>query len=198
MHERVVEFLQREVSGCNPILNSAEIGDSSITVDSKYIFNVCRSLRDSSEFQMNVLQTITGCDYPEYVEVSYILASFIKNTELILKVKLNKMGQNELVEVDSVSNLWKAANFCERECYDLLGVEFTNHPDMRRILCPYDWQGYPLRKDYVVQEVYNDMKVDPPDKINTSDHFFYKELMAKVDDPKKVAYSWKEDNDAKK
>ena len=86
-----------------------------------------------------------------------------KNTELILKVRLPRGDENNLPKVDSVCSVWKAANFQERECYDMMGVEFNNHPDLRRILCPEDWEGYPLRKDYEEPDYYRGVPV-PKDK----------------------------------
>jgi len=74
-------------------------------------------------------------------------------------------------------------------------VNFTGHPDLRRVLCPYDWQGHPLRRDYVVQETYQGMTVNPPNKVNTEDHFFGKKLKEELGDPKQVSWSWKDDSE---
>jgi NADH-quinone oxidoreductase subunit C len=190
MHNQVVEFLNKSVAGSNPVINElvANVGDKSITVEAGKIREVCSALKTSNDFQMNVLQVITATDYADRIEVSYVLASFLKNLELIVKVKLPRTNP----KVNSVVSIWNAANFQEREAYDMMGVEFTGHPDLRRILCPYDWDGFPLRKDYVVQEKYLDMVVDPPGKNNTDDQMFGKRLKEELGDPKRVSASWRD------
>lgn len=190
MHNEIAEHLNKTVVGCNAEVRTAEVGDSSLFVEPTHILETCTALK-VSDWQFNVLQVITGCDYPDRIEVSYILASFIKNHEIILKVKLPKSSPTDIPEIESVCSLWNAANFLERECYDMVGVKFNNHPDHRRILCPDDWEGFPLRKDYVVQEKYLGMTVNPENKINNADHFFFKKIQEAAEDPKKVSHSWK-------
>lgn len=190
MHNEVVSYLNSKVSGCNASAVIAEVGDSSVFVDPSSILNVCRELKDG-EYKMNVLQVVTGTDYEDRIEITYVLASFILNTELLLKVKLPKANKDDVPSIDSVCELWKSANFLERETYDMVGVTFNNHPDHRRILCPDDWEGYPLRRDYEVQKTYQGMEVDPEHKINNADINFHKELLEKIGDPKKVSFSWK-------
>lgn len=197
MHNQIAETLNRVVSGANAVVNTATVGDSSITVDSGKILDVCKTLKNEG---FNVLQVITGCDYADRIELTYILADYTKNLEVLVKTALprgdgNGNNRETLPKIDSVVSVWNAANFQERETYDMIGVNFVGHPDHRRILTPDDWQGYPLRKDYVVQEKYLDMVVNPPAKINTEDHFFGKRLKAEIGDPKKVSASWKS-NDA--
>lgn len=115
------------------------------------------------------LQVVTGVDYPGYIEVSYVLCSFFKNKELIVKLKLPKEAP---LKVETVSDIWKAANFQERECFDMMGVEFLHHPDLRRILCPDDWEGYPLRKDYVPAQFYQGIELFPKEKMNLEEREF--------------------------
>lgn len=194
MHNQVVEFLNKAVPGANAIVNElvANVGDKSVTVDSAKIKEVCEALKTSPDFQMNVLQAVSAVDYADRIEVNYILASFILNTELILKAKLPRGDKNNLPKINSVVSVWSAANFQEREAYDMMGIEFVGHPDLRRILCPYDWDGFPLRKDYVVQEKYLDMVVDPPGKNNTDDQMFGKRLKEELGNPKLVSASWRD------
>jgi NADH-quinone oxidoreductase subunit C len=196
MHNQIAEYLNKTVSGCGAVVNPqvANVGDLSITVNAANILEVCKSLKLSSEFDFNVLEVITGTDYSDRIEVSYVLASFTKNYELILKVKLPRNEGNGLPKINSVSSVWSAANFQERETFDMIGVDFIGHPDLRRILCPYDWQGHPLRRDYVVQEKYLDMVVNPPAKNNTSDQMFGKRLKEELGDPKLVSSSWKDNS----
>ena len=200
MHNQIIDFLNKTVVGCNAVINEpvASVGDRSITVESSSILEVCKALKSSPEFDFNVLQVITGTDYADKIEVSYIIASFTKNLELILKANLPRdtsaNAKNNLPKINSVVSVWNAANFLERETYDMNGVDFVGHPDFRRILCPYDWDGHPLRKDYVVQEKYLDMVVNPPAKNNTEDQMFGKRLKEELGDPKRVSASWKDRN----
>lgn len=198
MHSQVVEFLNRTVPGANAVVNElvANVGDKTITVEAAAIREVCQALKTSPEFQMNVLQAITATDYSDRIELSYVIASFIQNTELIVKVKLPRGDKNNLSKINSVVSVWNAANFQEREAYDMIGVDFVGHPDLRRILCPYDWDGFPLRKDYVVQEKYLDMVVDPPGKNNTADQMFGKRLKEEIGNPKLVSASWRDSSDS--
>jgi NADH-quinone oxidoreductase subunit C len=178
MHSQILELLNGAVPGCNATLKTfvkqegLGVGDDVIFVESKYIARVCQTLKSAPQFDFNVLQVITGTDMVDHFEVTYILASFSKNLELLLKVKLAKPTDGSLPQLDTVSNIWKAGNWQERECYDMIGINFVSHPDLRRILCPYDWEGYPLRKDYKVQEIYQGMKVNPEHKMNFAEREF--------------------------
>lgn len=190
MHNEIVEFLNKEVAGCEALTTEVEAGDQSVEVKPEFIKQACFALKDSAEFQFNVLQVVSGVDYEDRIEVCYMLASFKKNLDLILKVKLPRPTGNDTVKIDSVCDIWKSANFLERETYDMLGVEFVGHPDHRRILCPEDWEGFPLRKDYVVQETYQGMDVNPAHKINQDDFDFMTKLKLEAEEPKKVSGSW--------
>jgi NADH-quinone oxidoreductase subunit C len=171
MLNELAQKINSAVSGANATVNTpAETkADSSITVEANQIYAVAKFLKDSGS--MNALQVISGVDYVDYLEVVYIFASYdLENpSQLLLKVKLT---DRENPNVDTITDLFPAANFQERECFDMLGVKFNKHPDHRRILCPDDWEGFPLRKDYVVQKVYNGMEVNPDSKMNLDDREF--------------------------
>jgi NADH-quinone oxidoreductase subunit C len=106
-----------------------------------------------------MLSCLTGIDNgPEAatMEVVYNLYSIPFNHHVALKVILPR----ENPVVDSVIDIWKTANWHERELFDMYGITVNGHPDMRRILMPADWEGYPLRKDYRQQEYYRDIKIE--------------------------------------
>ncbi len=196
MHNQIAETLNKAVPGCNAVANIATVGDSSVTVDAKYILEVCRTVKNCSNHEFHVLQAITGTDYlaSGELEIAYILASYTKNLELILKTRLPRGDKNNLPKINSVVSVWSSANFQERECYDLLGVDFVGHPDLRRILCSDGWDGHPLRKDYVAAETFQGMVINPAHKVNTEDHFFGKKLRETMENPKQVSWSWKDDS----
>ncbi len=170
MLNKLVELINKNVPGAKAAVNVATDSkcDSSITVEASSLYKVVEWLKNNKEMPHNALQVISGVDYLEYMEVCYMLAHFDPNDvrEFILKVKITDRVNGN---VDSIVKLYPAANFQERECYDMFGIKFNNHPDHRRILCPDDWEGFPLRKDYVVQKNYNGMEVFPDGKMNMDD-----------------------------
>jgi NADH-quinone oxidoreductase subunit C len=122
-------------------------GEHTLEIAPARIVAVCGFLKDKQGFVR--LSTVTGVDrYPAEprFEVVYHLHSISRNRRLRLKCRLR--GENP--EIESVTAVWRAANWYERETFDLFGVHFRNHPDLRRIMLPEDWEGHPLRKDYPV------------------------------------------------
>jgi len=138
--------------------------DPWIEVAPQGLVELCTYLRDEPDLRFNMLNCVTVVDYFEpdakkaakvdfkpHLEVVYHLSSIVHKTSLVLKVMLPRWKNDqpgELPEVPSVAGVWSTADWHERETYDLSGVRFTGHPDLRRILCPEDWVGHPLRKDY--------------------------------------------------
>jgi NADH-quinone oxidoreductase subunit C len=136
------------------VLEASEfLGQLSIVVNAARIVEVCESLRDDAETPFNYLSDLTCVHYPDNkaapFEVVYQLYSISKNERVRLKLDTNGEG------VESVTGVWPSADWLEREVYDLFGVVFRNHPDLRRILLPPDWEGHPLRKDYPLEFVEN-------------------------------------------
>lgn len=136
---------------------------SSIIIPSKDLVKVCRELYQNDQLYFDMLSCVTGIDNgveKATMEVIYNLYSIPNEQSLMLRVTLDRNTGNEpMPSLPTVSNIWKTAEWHEREIYDLLGIEFTDHPDMRRILMPADWEGHPLRKDYQDMERYRDMSV---------------------------------------
>lgn len=127
------------------------------------LVDVCRYLRDDSKYYFDFLSNITAVDYfPENrFAVVYNLASLPFQRQLTLRVELTmeNRDKNNLPEVPSVSSVWRTADWHEREAFDLMGIFFSGHPDLRRILLPDDWQGFPLRKDYEDPESYHGIPI---------------------------------------
>ncbi|MCH2130902.1 MAG: NADH-quinone oxidoreductase subunit C [Pirellulaceae bacterium] len=148
--------------------------DPWIEVSPDALVEVGRYLRDEADLRFGMLNCITGVDYFEpdpkkakkadwdpHVEVVYHLSSIEHKHSIVLKVLVPrwKGGEpGEIPEVPSVVSLWGTADWHEREVYDLSGIRFVGHPDLRRILCPEDWVGYPLRKDYEMPLEYHGIR----------------------------------------
>jgi len=132
------------------------VHDPFITIAPERIRDVTLYLRDDPAMQFDTLCLLTGMDYTGgKLGVVYHCASIALGHKIVLKVDLPADNPH----VPSVESVWKTANWLEREAFDMIGILFDDHPDLRRILMPDDWEGYPLRKDYKVPEYYNGMKV---------------------------------------
>jgi NADH-quinone oxidoreductase subunit C len=123
-------------------------GDTTVLVKKDEIVAICTYLK--AELGFNFLVDLCGVDYlgqkPRFAVV-YNLRNL--KTKECLRVKVGV--EQDAAQVDTVCGVWATANWLERECWDLMGISFNNHPDLRRILMPADWQGHPLRKDYPLQ-----------------------------------------------
>lgn len=128
------------------------------------LVEVFQFLHSSDKTYFDFLSSINGVDNGELagtIDVIYNLYSIPYNHHLMVKVELRRNVENEPIpEIPSVSSIWKTANWLERETYDLVGIRFTDHPDLRRILLPADWVGHPLRKDYKLPDYYHGIKVE--------------------------------------
>jgi NADH-quinone oxidoreductase subunit C len=115
-------------------------------IPAEKMHSVIENLQHSTDTTFDYLFCLTGVDFGQELGVVYHLNSTKHGHDIVLKVKL---ADRENPCVDSICDLYRAGEFYEREVYDLLGIRFNNHPDMRRIFLDENWQGYPLRKDYV-------------------------------------------------
>jgi NADH-quinone oxidoreductase subunit C len=135
-----------------------------LLIDPDQIADVCLELRDNPKTYFDFLSCLSGVDYG--VEASrfgvvYHLASIPYQTQLTLKVsKENNRNLDNLPSFPSIASVYHSADWHEREAFDMEGIFFEGHPDLRRILMPDDWEGYPLRKDYKNAEYYKGIKID--------------------------------------
>lgn len=130
--------------------------DPFVTILPANIRDVALHLRDDQDLLFDYLMCLSGVDHGKgTLGVVYNLFSMTKRQKITLKVEVSK----DQPEVPSVVSVWPSANWHEREAYDLMGVVFSGHPDLRRILLPEDYPGHPLRKDFKVPEFYHGMKV---------------------------------------
>jgi NADH-quinone oxidoreductase subunit C len=130
-----------------------DVLDPYCLADAQAIVDVCRYLRDDPDLKFEVLSDLSALDWPkeEKIQVVYHLYSYPYKHQVVLKVDLPRDNPR----IATVEGVWKVANWFEREVFDLFGVIFEGHSDLRRIMLPEDWVGYPLRKDYVEQEEYD-------------------------------------------
>lgn len=124
-------------------------------VDPTAVVDVCGFLRSGQGLEFDHLELLGGVDYKDRVEVVYVLTSLKHGHRYALKCRLPRDNPR----ISSVETIWAAANWHEREAFDMFGIVFAGHSDLRRILCPDDWEGYPLRKDYKMPTRYRDMPV---------------------------------------
>lgn len=130
-----------------------------VKIKKHVFFKIASFLNEYPKFFFDTLISITAIDNgsanENRFELVYHFYSIINEIALAIHVDLS---ENEL-EIESLVSIWKTAEWHERECFDLMGIKFKNHPDLRRILLPADWVGYPLRKDFEDQEFYHGLKI---------------------------------------
>lgn len=141
-----------------------ELMQPQLTVSASLIADICRELRDNEKTYFDFLSCLTGVDNgPQAgtMEILYHLYSIPYNHHIVLRTELVRNRENEpLPSLPSITPVYHSANWHEREAYDFFGIVFEGHPDLRRILLPTDWEGFPLRKDYKQQDYYHGIKVE--------------------------------------
>lgn len=145
--DRLVDILKEHVD--SEAIEEAYVNEASrhlptVLVKAEHWTQVAAVLRDHSELKLHYLRNVTGVDRETHMEVIYQLINLESKQDYAIKIKTDR----EQPTVPSATPVWSTANWPEREIYDLLGVDFPGHPDLRRIMMPDDWEGYPLRKDY--------------------------------------------------
>ncbi|MBU2494036.1 MAG: NADH-quinone oxidoreductase subunit C [Bacteroidetes bacterium] len=169
--EEIFEILKNEFPGTAFELITDMPTEVIINTDPLKIHKICGFLRTNDQLLFDSLMNLSGVDDANGEKVkdedgteiitggTLSVYYHLHSTSIKHKITLKVSAPRENPEVESVESVWKCADWHEREAYDMYGFKFLNHPDLIRILMPYDWQGYPLRKDYKNPEFYQGMKV---------------------------------------
>jgi NADH-quinone oxidoreductase subunit C len=155
MNPQEMSVCLKEKFGAAILESQLESANPWSVIDPSFILEVSRFMRLEESLSMDHLELLGGVDYKDRIEVVYILYSMKHHHRYTLKCRLSRATPM----VHSVESVWAVANWHERETYDMFGVVFEGHSDLRRILCPDDWEGYPLRKDYKPPKIYREMPV---------------------------------------
>jgi len=160
-----IKLLLVEKFGPDVIIGEEQIGlQPALLVEPASIADVCLYLSSNPKTYFDFLSCLSGIDYGtdnKRFGVVYHLASIPFQTQLTLKISKENSGEmDDLPTFPSVSSVYRSAEWHEREAFDLVGIFFEGHPDLRRILLPDDWEGFPLRKDYKTAEYYKGVKID--------------------------------------
>jgi NADH-quinone oxidoreductase subunit C len=154
MSQALIELVKQSFP--DAVLEShSQLGDDTLVLTPGRWKEVCRFLKDHEQSSMNMLIDLTAVDFPNReprFEVVAHLYSLDRGHRLRLKTRVGDRD-GETVELDTITDLWGSANWLERECYDLFGVTFVGHPDLRRILLYPEFDGHPLRKDYPAEKI---------------------------------------------
>ena len=117
-----------------------------VIVPKEELYKICKNLKENSDLDFDYLFCLTGMDWGQELGVIYHLESIEKKHNIVVKVKT---ADREKPVLDSVCDIWRTAEFHEMEVYDFFGIKFNNHPNLKRLFLPPEWDGFPLRKDYV-------------------------------------------------
>lgn len=145
--DRLAELMKLRVSDeaiAEAYLNELNGDMPTLVIHKQYWRSAASVLKEHDELRFDYLRNVSGVDYETHMEVVYHLVSLGSKREAAIKVRTDR----DAASVDSAAPVWATANWNEREIYDLLGIDFPGHPDLRRIMMPDDWVGHPLRKDY--------------------------------------------------
>jgi NADH-quinone oxidoreductase subunit C len=127
----------------------SKVGDQAVSVKGESLFEVAQYLKNTPEFDCDYLTSITAVDYKDYFELVYHLTSIGHNHSLLLKTR---SYDRDRPDIPSVVSLWRGADFQEREIYDLMGISFNGHPNLKRIFLWEGFDGHPLLKSYQLEE----------------------------------------------
>jgi NADH-quinone oxidoreductase subunit C len=146
--DRLVAILKEQIGEDAVVeawINEMDRHTPTVVADKNRWHDIALLLRDHPELKLHYLRNLSGVDYETHLEAVYHLVNLQETLTYCFKVRTDR----EQAEIPSVADVWSGANWNEREAYDLLGIRFTGHPNLVRIMLPDDWVGHPLRKDYV-------------------------------------------------
>lgn len=126
-------------------------GQASVVINREGILDVCRWLHDDPDMKMNHLRDVCGVDWLGKKETRFEVVYHLYSIEHRHMIRLKAPVPEDDTRIQSVTSVWKGAEWHERECYDMFGIRFEGNPDLRRVLMPEDWEGHPLRKDYPLE-----------------------------------------------
>ncbi|HTG01914.1 MAG TPA: NADH-quinone oxidoreductase subunit C [Nitrospirota bacterium] len=157
-----ITLIQERLAG--KVLSVAEMknDDVMITTDREHFAEVVAILKNNSSFRFSTLMNQSGADYTDTLAVMVNLYSGFLRRKVTVKAFL----QRENPEIDSLVPLFRGIDWYERETFDMFGIRFLGHPNLKRLLLPDDWEGYPLRKDYVYPHSYNGMETGRADLLD--------------------------------
>lgn len=154
MSKALIELVKKNFP--DAVLEShSQLGDDTLVLAPGRWKEIARFLKENAQSDMTMLTDLTAVDYPDRdprFEVVAHLYSLSRGHRLRLKAKVGDRD-GETVEIDTLTELWASANWMERECFDMFGVRFLGHPDLRRILTYPEFEGHPLRKDYPADRI---------------------------------------------
>ena len=157
--ELVTNVIKTKVSEACIVATTVDIPQPTIELTPSSLLDVCKVLQADETCYFDHLSCITGIDNgveKGTFEIIYHLFSITKKLSIVLKVTLER---NEKASVPSLASIWGTANWHEREVFDMFGIHFEGHPDLRRILLPANWEGHPLKKDYEAQQYFHGITV---------------------------------------
>ena len=154
IHEKVLKYLRENFPGS--IVESEEMPADFIPIYHEYWAEIAAFLRDDPDLRFDSLQCITGVDLGEEgMDVRYNFHSMTHLHKIEIRISVNR----DKPKIPSIEQIWRIGDWFEREVYDMYGIIFDGHRDLRRILLPDDWEGWPLRKDYETQETFHGIVV---------------------------------------
>lgn len=159
--QELAKAIQATVGEANLLQQDITSAQPSFAITPEGLVPLCGWLREAYYFDhLNCITAVDNGEKAGTIDLIYHLTALTKGITIAVKISIVRGNPpEEMPQAPSLTSLWRTADWHEREAYDLFGIQFIGHPDLRRILLPADWHGFPLRKDYVAQEYYHGVKV---------------------------------------